>query len=166
MFLSIAISLSCHPAQNTVVMPGLVFIPATCICTWLLSPYIVKQGMSWNHLKPAVTILNKLELSGITCNEMEPVTNWPHKKQEIHRKKLSMVYYFAMYIIHPQGNTVGTITLQLPIRVYSSNLLHVIIAHNHLCFSKIFCTFLPNFPNILSFLGFLGKSHASPYLLE
>ena len=122
--------------------------------------------MSWNHLKPAVTILNKLELSGITCNEMEPVTNWPHKKQEIHRKKLSMVYYFAMYIIHPQGNTVGTITLQLPIRVYSSNLLHVIIAYNHLCFSKIFCIFLPNFPTILSFFAFLEKLNASPYLLE
>ena len=147
-------------------MPGLLFIPDNCICTWLLSPYIVKQGMNRNHLKPAEPILNKLELPRITCKEMEPGTNWPPKKQEIHRRKLCMVYYFPMYRIHPQGNTVCTITLELPIRVYSSNLLHVIIRHNHLCFSKMFCTFLPNFPNILSFFVFLEKSHASLYLLE
>ena len=143
-------------------MPGLVFIPTTCICTWLLSPYIVKQGMSWNHLKPVGTILNKLELPGITCNEMGPGTNWPPKKQEIHRKKLYMVYYLPMYIIHPQGNTVGTITLQLQIRVYSSNLLHVIIAHNHLCFKQNILYIFAQFSQYFVLLYLFGKIACIP----
>ena len=138
------------------------------------SPYILKQGMSWNHLERAGTIFNKMELPGITCSKMDSATNWPpppppkkNKKKRRSSQELYLPYYCPIYRIHPQGNILLKITLQLPIRVYYNCLVHVIIAHNHVPFFKIFSNFVhfcPNFPIFCPFLHFFWKISRMPLL--
>ena len=107
-FLSISISLSYHLARNTVSMSGLVLIPATCVCyinyrnryVRLLVPLHTKTT---NKLKPPWTSLNYLEPP---LTRSTPQQTDPPKKQEIHRKKMYMLYYYP-YRVSQMGSTGG-----------------------------------------------------------
>ena len=53
-------------------------------------------GTSWNYLERAETTLNKLELPGTTCKEMDSATDWHRKKKEIYWKKLYVQYHYPI----------------------------------------------------------------------